>query len=117
MKAKNMSSSSTKAIRVLLADDHPIVMTGFAMSLSAQGIDVIAQVKTPAEAIETFDNVEVDVAVIDIRFGETMSGFDVAKEILVKHPSAALIFLSQFDQDSFIKEAYRLGANLRDQGL
>jgi DNA-binding NarL/FixJ family response regulator len=39
-----------KPIRVLLADDHPIVMTGFAMSLEGVGMDVVGQAKTPDEA-------------------------------------------------------------------
>ena len=42
--------SKQTAIRVMLADDHPIVMTGFAMSLAAQGMDVVAQARTPSEA-------------------------------------------------------------------
>ncbi|PRC92587.1 response regulator transcription factor [Solimicrobium silvestre] len=97
------------AIRVLLADDHPIVMTGFAMSLQGQGIEVIGQAKTPLEAIQQYTALQPDVVILDIRFGEQLSGFDVAKTILQNHPSARIIFLSQFDQDSFIKEAYRLG--------
>jgi DNA-binding NarL/FixJ family response regulator len=38
-----------------------------------------------------------------------MTGLDVAKQILAQTPSAAIVFLSQFDQDSLIKETYRLG--------
>ena len=34
----------------MLADDHPIVMTGFAMSLEAAGMQVVGQAKTPSEA-------------------------------------------------------------------
>ncbi|MET3135849.1 two-component system invasion response regulator UvrY [Undibacterium sp. GrIS 1.2] len=97
------------SIRVVLADDHPIVMTGFAMSLQGQGIEVVAQAKTPAEAIQQFGDLQPDVLILDIRFGEHLSGFDVAKTILQNTASAQIIFLSQFDQDSFIKEAYRLG--------
>lgn len=97
------------SIRVVLADDHPIVMTGFAMSLQGQGIEVVGQAKTPAEAIQQFGDLQPDVLILDIRFGEHLSGFDVAKTILQNTASAQIIFLSQFDQDSFIKEAYRLG--------
>lgn len=96
-------------LRVLLADDHPIVMSGFAMSLQGQGIDVIGQAKTPQEAIDQYSALQPDVAIIDIRFGEQLSGFDVAKTLLQRYPAARIIFLSQFDQDGFIKEAYSLG--------
>jgi DNA-binding NarL/FixJ family response regulator len=96
-------------IRVMLADDHPIVMTGFAMSLQGQGLDVVAQARTPEEALAEFLRLQPDVIVLDIRFGEQLTGLDVAKQILAQTPSAAIVFLSQFDQDSLIKETYRLG--------
>lgn len=101
--------SKKMAIRVLLADDHPIVMTGFAMSLSGYGIDVVGQARTPAEAVALYAELAPDVAILDIRFGVAMTGMDAAKEILAQYPAARIVFLSQFDQDSLIKETYRLG--------
>ena len=98
-----------KKIRVMLADDHPIVMTGFAMSLEGQGLDVVAQARTPEEAVAQYREHKPDVAVLDLRFGEQLTGLDAAKQILAHAPDAAIVFLSQFDQDSLIKETYRLG--------
>jgi len=98
-----------KKIRVMLADDHPIVMTGFAMSLQGQGLEVVAQARSPEEALAQYQQLKPDVSVLDIRFGEQLTGLDVAKQMLAQDPSAAIIFLSQFDQDSLIKETYRLG--------
>ncbi|MHA4867055.1 response regulator transcription factor [Duganella sp. PWIR1] len=98
-----------KKIRVLLADDHPIVMTGFAMSLEGQGLEVVGQARSPEEALAQFAQLHPDVSVLDIRFGDQLTGLDVAKRMLAQQPSAAIIFLSQFDQDSLIKETYRLG--------
>jgi two-component system, NarL family, invasion response regulator UvrY len=95
----------------MLADDHPIVMTGFAMSLSEQGIDVIGQAKSPDEAVAMYKQEKPDVAVLDIRFGTELTGMDAAHQILKADPNAKIIFLSQFDQDSLIKETYRLGAH------
>lgn len=97
------------SIRVMLADDHPIVMTGFAMSLQGQGLDVVAQARTPEDALAQFQQLQPDVIVLDIRFGEQLTGLDVARRILAHTPAAAIVFLSQFDQDSLIKETYRLG--------
>jgi DNA-binding NarL/FixJ family response regulator len=96
-------------IRVMLADDHPIVMTGFAMSLQGQGLEVVAQARTAEDALAQFQQLQPDVIVLDIRFGEQLTGLDVAKQILAHTPAAAIVFLSQFDQDSLIKETYRLG--------
>lgn len=97
-------------IRVMLADDHPIVMTGFAMSLAAEGMQVVGQAKTPQEAVSQFEHLQPDVLVSDIRFGAELSGLDAAKNILEKFPQARIVFLSQFDQDALIKETYKLGA-------
>jgi DNA-binding NarL/FixJ family response regulator len=97
-------------ITVLLADDHPIVMTGFSMALSDFGFKVVGEAKTPEEAIKMYSALLPDVLVLDIRFGEKLTGLDTAKEILQAHPNAKIIFLSQFDQDSLIKETYKIGA-------
>lgn len=100
-----------KPIRVMLADDHPIVMAGFAMSLSEQGMEVVGQARTPAEAVAMYGQARPDVLVLDIRFGTELTGLDAAQQILKAHPGAKIVFLSQFDQDSLIKETYRLGAH------
>jgi two-component system invasion response regulator UvrY len=97
-------------IRVLLADDHPIVMTGFAMSLQAEGMQVLGQAKTPQEAVTQYAALLPDVLILDIRFGAELTGLDAAKEVLLHYPEANIVFLSQFDQDALIKETYRLGA-------
>ena len=59
-------------ILVMLADDHPIVMTGFAMSLEGQGLEVVAQARTPEEALTQYQQLQPDVIVLDIRFGEQL---------------------------------------------
>jgi two-component system, NarL family, invasion response regulator UvrY len=109
MEYRAMSKLQEKRIRVLLADDHPIVMTGFAMSLESEGIEVVAQVKTPQDALAQFALLRPDVLILDIRFGAELTGLDVAREIFDSEPNARVVFLSQFDQDALIKETYRLG--------
>ncbi|MEC5161643.1 two-component system, NarL family, invasion response regulator UvrY [Janthinobacterium sp. CG_23.3] len=105
-----MSVETKAVIRVLLADDHPIVMSGFAVALASFGIEVVGQVKTPREAICKYTELLPDVLMLDIRFGDGATGIDAAKEVLKAHPGARIIFLSQFDQDSLIKESYKIGA-------
>lgn len=97
-------------VHVLLADDHPLIMSGFAMALPVHGIEVAGMVRTPEEAIEKYAALQPDVVVLDIRFGTKLTGFDAARAILEKHEKANIVFLSQFDQDPLIKESYRIGA-------
>jgi DNA-binding NarL/FixJ family response regulator len=105
-----MKLPKNPAIRVLLADDHPIVMTGFAMSLESEGMQVVGQARTPQEALAHYGALQPDVVILDIRFGTELTGLDAARQIVQKHPAANIVFLSQFDQDALIKETYRLGA-------
>lgn len=105
------ATSATAPITLLLADDHPIVMTGFAMSLEHLGMRVLGQAKTPQEAVEQYQALHPDVLILDMRFGSEMTGMDAAKQVLQFDPRAKIIFLSQFDQDSLIKETYRIGAH------
>lgn len=105
-----MKLPENTVVRVLLADDHPIVMTGFAMSLEGEGMQVLGQARTPQEAFTQFGALQPDVLILDIRFGAELTGLDAARQILQKYPTANIVFLSQFDQDALIKETYRLGA-------
>ena len=41
-------------VRVLLADDHPLLLAGFSMALKSYGIEVVGEAKTPEEAIEQY---------------------------------------------------------------
>lgn len=104
-----MHDKETAQLRVLLADDHPIVMSGFALSLQSKGIEVIGQVTTPNEAVESYGKLKPDVLMMDLRFGEKLTGLDAAKTILERDPKANILFLSQFDQDALIKQTYSIG--------
>lgn len=96
-------------IRVVLADDHPLVMSGIALSLASMAIDVVEQVTTPNEAVESYERLQPDVLLMDLRFGVKLTGLDAAKTILQRHPDANILFLSQFDQDALIKQTYSIG--------
>lgn len=106
-----MTTETKPAIRVLLADDHPIVMSGCQAALSSLGISTIGQAKTPADAVRMYAELKPDVLVLDVKFGQAQTGFDAAKDILKADPTAKIVFWSQCDQDSVIKEAYRIGGH------
>jgi DNA-binding NarL/FixJ family response regulator len=96
-------------IRVLFADDHPLIVAGFGMALAGHHIEVVGEAFSPDEVVRSYNELTPDVLVLDIRFGEKMSGLQAAKEVLRAFPEAKIVFLSQFDQDNMIKESYRLG--------
>jgi two-component system, NarL family, invasion response regulator UvrY len=105
-----MQTQPHRAIRVLLADDHPIVMSGCEMALASRGITTVGRATSATEAARQFEELRPDVLVLDIKFGQSRTGFDVAQEVLTSAPAAKIVFWSQCDQASVIREAYRIGA-------
>lgn len=108
---KNRDAEEGGPIKVVLADDHPLIIVGFTMALAGFGIEVVGQARTPSEAVARYRTMRPDVLVLDIRFGEGKNGLDVGKEVLEEFPDTKIVYLSQFDQDSVIKEVYRLGGH------
>jgi two-component system, NarL family, invasion response regulator UvrY len=102
--------TATNNVRVLLGDDHPIVLKGYAAAIRGFGYEIVGMERTPTEVIRTYEATRPQLTILDIRFGGSHSGFEIAKRIFEIDPDARLAFLSQFDQDYLISEAYRLGA-------
>ena len=99
------------AIRALVADDHPAIIDGLSAALRGQGISVVARATTVGEIAAAYASSLPDVVVLDIRFGALASGLDAASELLKTHPTARIVFYSQYDQDEMIREAYRVGGS------
>lgn len=96
---------------ILLADDHSIMMRGFALMLEDAGFEVVATIADPSLIVESFDKFRPDVLVLDVIFGEGHSGLEAIEAIRSRHPNAALVVLSQSNRYETIQEAFRLGAN------
>ena len=105
-----MTGAQKETIRVVIADDHPIVMAGFSMALTSFGIQVAGNAGTPADVLTIYAELLPDVLLMDIRLGEELSGLETAKKILCQHPDAKIVLLAELHQESLIREAYRIGA-------
>ncbi len=99
----------SKLIRVLVIDDHPLIVEALAKDFPTYGIEVVSHASTPVELLERYADCLPDVVVLDIGFGNVTSGLDGAQELLKQHPKACIVFYSQHDQDHLISEVYRLG--------
>lgn len=95
-------------IRVLVADDHPLITQGLANELKPFGIKEVEAVTDGTEVVRRFRSLRPDVLVLDLRIG-AVRGLDVARELLAANAGARIVFYSQFDQDHIVREAYRLG--------
>jgi DNA-binding NarL/FixJ family response regulator len=99
-------------LRVVIADDQALVRTGFRMILSADGIDVVAEAGTGAEAVEAVRRTRPDVVLMDVRMPE-MDGLEATRRILSgTDPTAPrVIILTTFDLDRYVYAALSAGAS------
>jgi two-component system, NarL family, invasion response regulator UvrY len=100
-----------KAIRLLLADDHPLVVDGLAAALERAGFRVVAKVNSAEQIATAFVSAKPDVAVLDVRFGREATGLEAVRELLKAHAKAKIVIYSQFDDDELVQEAYRAGCS------
>jgi two-component system, NarL family, response regulator len=99
-----------KAIRILIADDHPIVREGLAALLNrANDMEVVAEASNGREALKQFQRCRPDVVLVDLRMPE-MDGVDAILAIREQAPEARVIVLTTYDGDEDIYRGLRAGA-------
>jgi DNA-binding NarL/FixJ family response regulator len=99
-----------EVIRVMVADDHPVVRQGLvALLKTVPDLQVITEAADGQEAVERYDQNRPDVALMDLRMPK-LGGVEAITEIRRKHPAARIIVLTTFDGDEDIYRAIQAGA-------
>jgi len=97
-------------IRVVLADDHPIVRDGLAAIINQQAdMQVVAEAEDGEAAISLYEQHRPDVMVLDLRMPRR-DGVSVVQEVLEKHPKARLLIITTYDGDEDIFRSLSQGA-------
>jgi DNA-binding NarL/FixJ family response regulator len=106
-----MTDPGPTAVRVLLADDDPLVRAGLAMMLGgASDIRVVAEAGDGAEAVRLAAQHAPDVILMDIRM-PAMDGLSATEALRDRRPDAPeVIILTTFDADEHVLRALRAGA-------
>jgi DNA-binding NarL/FixJ family response regulator len=98
-------------IRVVLADDQPLVRTGLRMILSAvDDIEVVGEAADGAEAISVCAELEPDVVLMDVRMPR-VDGIDATRAVTATDSAPKVLVLTTFDLDDVVYEALRAGAS------
>jgi DNA-binding NarL/FixJ family response regulator len=97
-------------IRVVLADDHPVVRAGLAALLSSlPGIEVVGVASNGREAVREVITSRPDVAVLDLQMPD-LDGFAATRELARSAPDTAVLVLTMFEDDDSVFAAMRAGA-------
>ena len=98
-------------IRVVLADDQPLVRAGLRVLINdAPDIDVAGEAATGAEAVRLARDIRPDVVLMDIRM-PGMDGIEATRMITPGEDAARVIVLTTFDDDDYVYAALRAGAS------
>jgi two-component system, NarL family, invasion response regulator UvrY len=98
-------------MRILIADDHPIVRTGLKQILAAErDMMVVGEAKNGQEALELGRTLDWDIAVLDYSM-PGRSGVDLLKEIKRHHPNRPILVLSMFPEELHATQVFKAGGS------
>lgn len=98
-------------IRVILADDHPVVREGISGMLnSAADIELVGEASGGHEAVALVDALVPDLVLMDLRMAEG-DGVEATKIITHDHPQVRVVVLTTYDNDQDILRAIEAGAS------
>jgi DNA-binding NarL/FixJ family response regulator len=98
-------------IRVLLADDQPLLRTGFKMVLGAEtDLNIVGEAGNGAEAVDLARRLLPDVVLMDIRMPR-LDGVAATRQIIEAKLPVRVLILTTFDLDEYVVGALRAGAS------
>jgi DNA-binding NarL/FixJ family response regulator len=97
-------------IRVLCVDDHPLVLEGLRARLTTEPhIEVVGEANDGPTALERLAAMPVDVVLMDVGMKD-VSGIELAREVVRRHPRVNVLMLSMYDSKEHIDAALAAGA-------
>ena len=106
-----MKSSPTNVIRVLIADDHPVVREGLAAILRSEpDIQVVAEAADGAHACALYDQYLPDAVILDLRMPRK-DGLQVVTELMSsRRPKPRIIVMTTYETEEDVRRALQAGA-------
>ncbi|WP_326690234.1 response regulator transcription factor [Streptomyces sp. NBC_01795] len=93
-------------MRIVIAEDDPLLREGIALLLRAEGLDVVATAGTAEEVLAAVEEHQPDMAILDVRMPPTHSdeGIRAAVEARSRRPGLAVLVLSAYVEQTFATE-------------
>lgn len=106
-----MKSSSSNVIRVLIADDHPVVREGLAAILRSEpDVQVVAEATDGVHACALYDQHLPDVVILDLRMPRK-DGLQVVTELISsRRPKPRIIVMTTYETEEDVRRALQAGA-------
>ncbi|MBP3040073.1 response regulator transcription factor [Bacillaceae bacterium Marseille-Q3522] len=98
-------------MKVLIADDHPVVRRGLVFFFKTQkDIEIVGEAKDGKEAVQLADSLQPDVALIDLEM-PVMDGVEATRQIKNNHPNIKVLILTSFSDPKHVIPAIEAGAS------
>lgn len=106
-----MPDAGRSVLRLVLVDDHEMVLHGLTAMLAHFDDDVVivGTATTLADARRTIDATGPDIVLSDVRIGRD-SGLDLVRELTQTHPTVQVVLLTVYEDEHYLFQALRAGA-------
>lgn len=97
-------------LRLLIADDDPLVRTGLRSLLRQDGLEIVAEAPDGAAVLRLLDAIRVDVLLMDVQMPR-LNGVAAIAPVRARLPEARIVLMTTFDADRFAVHAKAAGAD------
>ncbi|MBV9353826.1 MAG: response regulator transcription factor, partial [Mycobacterium sp.] len=103
---------ATEPVRLVLVDDHEMVIEGLKAMLAAfkDRVQVVGQAVGAERAISVIEDLQPDIVLCDVRM-QGSSGLDLCLELRERDPDRKVVMLSVYDDEQYLFQALRVGAS------
>ncbi|MEM5535248.1 response regulator transcription factor [Neptuniibacter pectenicola] len=102
--------STVNKIRVLLVDDHPLVLDGISARLESEALlEIVGMANDGLQALELAAQLNPDVVLMDISM-PVMNGFEASERFRIEQPDVKVLILSMHDNREYIVKLIKCGA-------
>jgi DNA-binding NarL/FixJ family response regulator len=103
---------ATGPVRLVLVDDHEMVIEGLKAMLAAfeSRVSVVGQAVGAERAVGVVDSLDPDIVLCDVRM-QGSSGLDLCRALREHHPERKVVMLSVYDDEQYLFQAFRVGAS------